>query len=516
MDKDTRLINSFALSQKIIHTIISWFLKKRLHQMQLFLTNPLEVQNDILMRLIATNHSCKFGKQHQFKQINDYHSFIKNIPLQNYESLAQYIDRMRNGEQHILITEKVKWFAKSSGTSNAKSKFIPITKSALEDNHYKAVKDLLAVYLNNNPQAKMFEGKGLRLGGSSELYKESDTSFGDLSAIIIENLPIWADLKSTPKQKTALLAEWESKMEHIIAETIPENVTNLAGVPSWMLVLIKKILIDNKKENLLEIWPNLEVYFHGGVSFKPYKAQFKKLIPKANFKYYEIYNASEGFFAFQDQNNSDELLLLLDYGIFYEFIPMDNYNGLQSNTIPLEEVILDKNYALVITTNSGLWRYVVGDTVAFTSLNPYRIKVTGRTQHYINTFGEELIMDNAEKALAKTCKNFDAIVQEYTLAPVFMADNTKGKHQWLIEFVQKPKDINAFTKALDNALQNLNSDYEAKRYKDITLENLVITIAKNGLFYKWLEKHQKIGGQHKIARLQNDRILIDELLEMNM
>jgi len=484
--------------------------------MQLFLTNPLEVQKDILSQLIHINTSCAFGKQHQFEQIKDYPDFTKHIPLQNYESLANYIDTMRDGAQNVLTSQKVKWFAKSSGTSNAKSKFIPITKSALEDNHYKAVKDLLAVYLHNNPEAKMFEGKGLRLGGSSELYKESDTSFGDLSAIIIENLPIWADLKSTPKQKTALLAEWESKMEQIITETVPENVTNLAGVPSWMLVLIKKILSDTKKENLLEIWPNLEVYFHGGVSFKPYKAQFEKLIPNADFKYYEIYNASEGFFAFQDQNDSEELLLLLDYGIFYEFIPMDSFEGLQSKTIPLEKVALDKNYALVITTNGGLWRYIVGDTIAFSCLKPYRIKVTGRTQHYINTFGEELIMDNAEKALAKTCKAFDTIVQEYTVAPIFMADNSKGKHQWLIEFIQKPNDLIDFANTLDKALQDLNSDYEAKRYKDITLDNLEISIAQQGLFHKWLEKHQKIGGQHKIARLQNNRSLIEELLEMNM
>jgi len=502
------------MSQKIIHNLIAWFLKKRLHAMQLFLENPIEVQYDILLQLISNNKKTVFAKRFKFDKIHDYKSFIAQVPLQNYETLSPFIARMRKGEKYVLTQEKVKWFAKSSGTSNAKSKFIPITKTFLENNHYSAVKDLLAIYLYNNPESKMFEGKGLRLGGSSEMYQESDTSFGDLSAIIIENLPIWADLKSTPKQETALLGEWEEKMQKIITETQNENVTNLAGVPSWMLVLMQKMLQESGKENLLEVWPNLEVYFHGGVHFMPYKKQFEQLIPKKNFKYYEIYNASEGFFAFQDQNNSDELLLLLDYDIFYEFIPVENFNELASKTVLLNDVELHKNYALVISTTSGLWRYIVGDTVQFTSLKPFRIKVTGRTQHFINAFGEELIIDNAEKALAKVCKKQQVIINEYTVAPVFIDNKTQGKHQWVIEFKKAPKDIKKFAKSLDLALQELNSDYEAKRYKNITLAPLEIIIAPENLFLSWLEKHQKIGGQHKIPRLQNNRAFIDELLSM--
>ena len=503
------------MSQKIVHTVIAWFLKKRLHHMQLFFEHPFDVQRDILLALIAQNKNCLFGKEHQFETLQNYNDFSQKVPLQNYESLASYITKMQAGKQNILTSNSVKWFAKSSGTSNAKSKFIPITKVSLEDGHYKAVKDLLAVYLHNNPTSKMFEGKGLRLGGSSKNYKEQETVVGDLSAIIIENLPIWADLRSTPKQETALLTEWEEKMQRIIAESAEDNVTNIAGVPSWMLILLRKMLQQYGKSNLLALWPNLEVYFHGGVNFAPYKKQFEQLIPKEDFKYYEIYNASEGFFAFQDRNYKNDLLLLLDHGIFYEFIPMTAFNGLASKTIQLKEVELNTNYAIVITTNGGLWRYIVGDTITFTALKPFRIKVTGRIQHFINSFGEELIIDNAEKGLQEACKIHQAIVSEYTAAPVFIASETKGKHQWLIAFDQKPKDLKLFTKTLDFTLQTLNSDYEAKRYKNITLDMLELIITPKSTFYNWLEQHNKIGGQHKIPRLQNNRVLMDELLEIH-
>ena len=483
--------------------------------MQLFLEHPFDVQRDILLTLIQQNKKCLFGQEYQFKIIQNYTDFVQKIPLQNYESLAPYIVKMQTGKQSILTSDAVKWFAKSSGTSNAKSKFIPITKASLELGHYKAVKDLLAVYLHNNPNSKMFEGKGLRLGGSSESYKQQDTIVGDLSAIIIENLPIWADLRSTPKQEIALLSEWEEKMQRIIAESAEDNVTNIAGVPSWMLILLRKMLQQYGKSDLLALWPNLEVYFHGGVNFAPYKKQFEQLIPQKDFKYYEIYNASEGFFAFQDQNYKNDLLLLLDHGIFYEFIPMRYFNGLASKTIPLQDVELNTNYAIVITTNGGLWRYIVGDTIIFTALKPFRIKVTGRTQHFINTFGEELIIDNAEKALQEACEKYQAIVSEYTVAPVFMARKTKGKHQWLIAFDQYPKDLKTFAKTLDLALQALNSDYEAKRYKNITLDMLELITTSKSTFYNWLEQHKKIGGQHKIPRLQNNRVLIDELLTIH-
>jgi hypothetical protein len=499
----------------LINSVISWFLKKRKHQMELFLKYPIDVQYELLLRLIYFAKDTELGKKYKFSSIKNYSNFCKKVPLQYYESIEPLIERARKGEQNLFWPTRIKWFAKSSGTTNAKSKFIPVSDEALENCHYKAVKDMLCLYVNNNEDTLMFSGKSLRLGGSSAVYEDNNTYFGDLSAIIIENLPLWADLSSAPKQKTALMGDWEIKMDKIVAETINEDITNLAGVPSWMLVLLNKVLEVTGKKNILEVWPNLEVYFHGGVNFSPYKEQFKKLIPKTDFKYYETYNASEGFFAIQDKNYSEDMLLILDYGIFYEFIPMDEFDGENSKTIPLEKVILNKNYALIITTNAGLWRYIIGDTIKFTSLNPYRIKVTGRTKHFINAFGEELIIDNAETALKLACKKSDAEILEYTAAPIFMKDNTKGSHEWMIEFSKKPKNIFLFTNELDKALQNVNSDYEAKRYLNITLNKPKITIAKKGLFYNWLKANNKLGGQHKVPRLCNTRKIIDELVALN-
>ncbi len=498
----------------LLNTFISWFLKKRKHQIDLFLKYPIDVQHELLAGLIQTAKQTEIGLKYNFKNINNYIDFIKNVPLQQYESFEPLIERARKGEQNIFWPTKIKWFAKSSGTTNAKSKFIPISDDSLENCHYKAVKDMLCLYVSNNESSKMFSGKNLRLGGSSSVYEDNDTYFGDLSAIIIENLPLWADYSSAPKQETALLGDWEVKMDKIVVETINKDITNLAGVPSWMLVLLNRVLEVTGKKNILEVWPNLEVYFHGGVNFNPYKEQYKKLIPKEDFKYYETYNASEGFFAIQDRNYSDEMLIMLDYGIFYEFIPMCDFDGENSKTIPLEQVILNKNYALVITTNAGLWRYIIGDTIKFTSLNPYRIKVTGRTKHFINAFGEELIIENAETALKKACKQTNSEILEYTAAPIFMTENKKGAHEWLIEFSKKPTNINFFIEILDNALKSLNSDYEAKRNLNITLETPKITIAKKGLFYQWLKTKSKLGGQHKIPRLSNNRKIIDEILSI--
>ena len=483
--------------------------------MELFLKFPIDVQEELLLRLLYFAKDTQIGKKYQFNTITNYKIFIKAVPLQYYESMEPLFERARKGEQNIFWPTKIKWFAKSSGTTNAKSKFIPVSDEALEKCHYKAVKDMLCLYVNNNEETKMFSGKNLRLGGSSAVYEDNNTYFGDLSAIIIENLPLWADYSSAPKQKTALLGDWEIKMDRIIEETIDKDITNLAGVPSWMLVLLNKVLETTGKNNILEVWPNLEVYFHGGVNFNPYREQFKKIIPKKDFKYYETYNASEGFFAIQDRNYSDEMLLMLDYGVYYEFISMDEFDGEHSQTIPLKKVVLNKNYALVITTNAGLWRYIIGDTIKFTSLNPYRIKVTGRTKHFINAFGEEIIIDNAETALKLACKKTDTEILEYTAAPIFMKENTKGSHEWLIEFSKKPKDIQFFTEILDNALKSINSDYEAKRYLNITLNIPKVTIAKKGLFYQWLKNNNKLGGQHKIPRLCNTRKIIDELLKIN-
>ena len=388
----------------LVNSIASWFLKKRFHQIELFLKYPHEVQNELILTLIDIAKDTEIGKTYDFASIDTYEKFSERVPVKNYEGYKDVIERSRQGEQNLFWPTPIKWFAKSSGTTNAKSKFIPVSSDSLEDCHYAASKDLLCMYLNNNEDSQLFTGKSLRLGGSKELYKENGTAFGDLSAILIDNMPFWAEFSSTPSNKVSLMSDWEYKMQAIVDETINENVTSLAGVPSWMLVLLNNVLETTGKHNLLEVWPNLEVYFHGGVSFLPYTEQYKSIIPKSDFKYYEIYNASEGFFAIQDQNNSSELLLMLDYGIFYEFIPMDTHGTPHQKVIPLSEVKKGVNYAIVITTNAGLWRYKVGDTIRFTSLNPYRIKVSGRTKHHINAFGEELIIENAEDALRRVCK----------------------------------------------------------------------------------------------------------------
>ena len=484
--------------------------------MELFLKYPIDVQNELLFKLLNKAKNTEVGNTYNFSNINTYKEFAKKVPIQQYESIEPYIERARKGEQNIFWPTPIKWFAKSSGTTNSKSKFIPVSDEALEDCHMKAGKDMLCLYFNNNENAQLFTGKGLRLGGSSAVYEDNNSSFGDLSAIIIENMPFWADFSSAPKQETALMEEWEQKIKAIIDETIDEDITSLVGVPSWMLVLLNKVLERTGKNNILEVWPNLEVYFHGGVNFNPYREQFKKMIPKSDFKYYETYNASEGFFAIQDVNDSFDLLLMLDYGIFYEFIPMDQFDGENSITIPLNEVELDKNYALVITSNGGLWRYLIGDTVKFTSLDPYRIRITGRTKHFINVFGEELIIENAENALKKACFSTDCEISEYTVAPIFMNGNKNGGHEWLIEFRKRPASIESFTEILDKELKDINSDYEAKRYNDLTLAMPKINIAEDGLFYTWLKQNGKLGGQHKVPRLSNSRKHLEELMNLKI
>ena len=499
----------------LFNSIGSWLLKKRYYQIELFLRYPEEVQLEVLNQLLLTARHTEIGKQFGFEDLTKYEDFKERVPLCTYEDIQPLIERCRKGEQNLFWPTPIKWFAKSSGTTSAKSKFIPVSTEALEDCHYKAGKDMLSLYFNNNEDSRLLRGKSLRLGGSKELYEYNNTFFGDLSAILIDNLPFWAELGSTPSHKVALMSEWEEKMEAIVNETIQENVTSFAGVPSWMLVLLNKVLEKTGKANLFEVWENLEVYFHGGVSFNPYEQQYRKLLPGSRFKYYEIYNASEGFFAIQDRNHSDELLLMLDYGIFYEFIPMDTYGTPQQRVLPLWEVQTGKNYAIVITTNAGLWRYRIGDTVRFTSTSPYRIKITGRTKHYINVFGEELIIENVEKALKKACKNTQSELVDYTVAPVFMQGKEKGAHEWLIEFRTPPKDPDYFNELLDTALKSLNSDYEAKRYNNMTLTRPRIHIARKNLFYDWLKKNNKLGGQHKVPRLSNERKYLEELLRMN-
>ncbi len=499
----------------LFNSIASWLLKKRYHQIELFLKYPGEVQEEVLFQLLGIAEDTKIGRKHEFNSITSYKTFSERIPIVSYEEIEPLIERTRRGEQNIFWPTNIKWFAKSSGTTNAKSKFIPVSAEALEDCHYKSGKDLLCLYLNNNENSQLFTGKSLRLGGSKELYEDNGTFFGDLSAILIDNMPFWAELSSTPSSRVSLMGEWETKINAIIQESIQENVTSLAGVPSWMLVLLNKVLEETGKKDLFEVWENLEVYFHGGVSFNPYLEQYNNLLPKKSFNYYEIYNASEGFFAIQDRNNADDLLLMLDYGIFYEFIPMEAYGLSDQKAIPLWEVEVNKNYAIIITTNSGLWRYKIGDTVRFTSTNPYRIKITGRTKHHINAFGEELIIENAEEALKNSCQKTGAEIIDYTAAPIFMSRNEKGAHEWIIEFRKAPEEIQYFTEVLDNALKSLNSDYEAKRYNSLTLKMPKVHMARKNLFYDWLKSKGKLGGQHKIPRLSNERAYLDELLEMN-
>lgn len=500
----------------IINSIASFILKKRIHQMELFLKYPHEVQEELLFSLLKQAENTFIGKQYEFNSITNYKTFSERVPVSTYEELEPLIERTRKGEQNIFWNTPIKWFAKSSGTTNAKSKFIPVSSEALENCHYKASKDLLCLYLNNNEESQLFVGKSLRLGGSKQLYEDNNTFFGDLSAILIDNMPIWAEFSSTPSSSISLMGDWENKMPAIINETINENVTSLAGVPSWMMVLLNKTLEQTGKQNMLEIWPNAEVYFHGGVNFDPYREQYKKLFPKDNFQYYEIYNASEGFFALQDLNNSNDLLLMLDYGIFYEFIPMDTFGQPTQRIIRLNEVELNKNYAVVITTNSGLWRYMIGDTIRFTSLNPYRIRVTGRTKHHLNVFGEELMVENTEMALTATCKELNCEIIDYTVAPIFMKDKKQGAHEWMVEFKKLPENMMTFSEVLDRNLKNLNSDYEAKRHNNMTLNPLVLNVAKTGLFYDWLKENDKLGGQHKIPRLSNDRNYMEQLLRMQL
>lgn len=496
----------------IFNSVASFFLKRRISQIELFKDYPIEVQQEVLRKMIVYSIDTEIGKKYDFKTIRHYNDFKERLPTVTYEEIYEDIERNRKGEQNIFWRTPIKWFAKSSGTTNAKSKFIPISFESLEDCHYKAGKDMLSLYFNNNVNSQLLVGKCLRLGGSREIYENNDSYYGDLSAIMIDNLPFWAELSSTPSSKTSLIPEWEDKVKAIIKESMNQKVTSFAGVPSWMLSLLQQVIEKTGKDNILEIWQDAEVYFHGGVSFEPYRNLYNKLFPSKDFKYFEIFNASEGFFAIQDQNSSTELLLMLDYGIFYEFIPV---NGSESEIVSLADVRLNTNYEMVITTNSGLWRYKIGDTIKFTCLNPYRVKVTGRTKHFINVFGEELVVENAEMALSKTTELTKSEISNYTVGPIFMSDKTKGSHEWIIEFSKEPDDINKFAEILDLSLQSLNSDYEAKRYKDSTLELPKIIKGRKNLFYDWLRSRNKLGGQNKIPRLSNSREYVEELLGIN-
>lgn len=498
----------------ILNAVLSWFMKKRMHQIELFLKYPVEVQLEWMKKLVQRAAFTEWGLQYEFNSIESPDTFKNRIPLHDYNQLQPYIDRIRNGEQNILWPAKIVWFARSSGTTGSKSKYIPVSNEALEECHFKGGKDLLSIYCNNNPDTRIFDGKTLGLGGTHDYSSENPGPYhGDVSAVIMQNLPFWFELIRTPDLSTALMDDWEAKLLRIAEITSQENVTIISGVPSWMLLLLSKVLEINKTNLIQEIWPNLEMFAHGGVNFNPYKDKFRSICP-GNMNYIETYNASEGFFGIQDRNQADDMLLMLDYGIFYEFIPLDQANDDQPDTIWLDQVETDVPYAMVISTNSGLWRYRIGDVIMFTSLHPFRIRILGRTRSFINAFGEELMVENAEKAIEAACLAASASVMEFTAAPIYLNGNASGAHQWIIEFSKEPSDFDHFTRELDRSLKNLNSDYEAKRFKDLILGMPQIIKAPKGTFYRWMKQKGKLGGQHKVPRLHNNRLYVDEIVRL--
>lgn len=491
-------------------------MKKRIHQIELFIKYPGEVQLEWLRKLLRMSKGTEWGKKFDFSSLQSYEQYRERLPVVEYDSLKPEIDRLRTGEHNILWPTEIRWFARSSGTTSDRSKYIPVSQEALEECHFKGGKDMLSLYCHNYPESELFSGKAIGMGGSHQIVEVNNETYyqGDLSAILMQNLPFWVEFLRIPDLSIALMNEWESKIEKMARITARENVTNISGVPSWTLLLFKRVLEITGKDNLMEVWPNFELFIHGGVNFNPYREQFQKILPSLKVHYLETYNASEGFFGIQDRSKADDMLLMLDYGIFYEFIPMENINEPCPKAIPLWETELQKQYAMLITTNAGLWRYLIGDTVWFTSQKPYRIQITGRTRNFINVFGEELIVDNAEKAISIASERCHAMVSDYTVAPIFMEQGGKGAHEWLIEFNKEPEDISFFSSTLDNALKSLNSDYEAKRYHNLILGEPVIRVMPVGTFYSWLKSKGKLGGQYKIPRLSNNRKYIEEILSL--
>lgn len=496
----------------LISPAISSLARMRLWRIEGWKNNPVEAQREVLQDLVTSAQYTEIGRKYRFHELFNIHSFKQAVPVHEYDDLKPYIERMMNGEQNLLWDTPVYWFAKSSGTTSDKSKFIPVSEESLEDCHYKAAKDVLTMYYQFNPDSELLTGKGLVIGGSHTINPmNNEAQYGDLSAVLLQNSPFWGHWLRTPDLSIALMDEWESKIEKLAASTIKENVTSVSGVPTWTLVLFKRILQITGKKTMAEVWPSFELFMHGGVSFTPYREQFDKLIGK-KINYLEMYNASEGFFAAQERPGDDGMLLFTDHGIFMEFMPVSEYGKKNPSTIGLHEVELGKNYAQIISTNGGLWRYIVGDTIQFTSLDPFRVKVSGRLKHFINAFGEEVIVDNTDKAIAIASQRTGAVVNDYTAAPVYFSDTSNGAHEWLIEFEKEPENMSTFTKELDAALKSINSDYEAKRYKDIALHLPVIHSLKKGVFNNWLRSKGKLGGQHKVPRLSNERKFLEEIL----
>lgn len=501
----------------IINSILTWVMKKRIHQIELFRKYPHDVQQELFKKLIQSAKNTEFGKKYGFSDIKNNEQFRREVPVFTYEAISPYIERNMRGEQNILWPSEIKWFAKSSGTTNARSKFIPVSNEALEDCHFNGGKDLLSLYCNNHPETLIFDGKGLTIGGSQQINQHDgnkESFYGDVSAVIMSNLPYWTKFVRTPNLDIALMDEWEEKIEKMAEHTLNENVTSISGVPTWTIVLLQRILEITGKTDIREVWPNLEVFFHGAVAFGPYRNIFNNLIKSSGMRYMETYNASEGFFGIQDDPNSEEMLLMLDYGIFYEFVPFDHMNVSEPKVIGLDEVELGQHYALLISTNAGLWRYNIGDTIVFTSLKPYKIKISGRTKHFINAFGEELVVENAEKAIATACEKTGALINNFTAAPKYFEQNEQGSHEWIVEFEKSPSDQEEFVKILDATLRELNSDYDAKRHKSIALKMPIVHQAAPGTFYQWMKKRGKLGGQNKVPRLSNSREYLDDLLTM--
>jgi hypothetical protein len=496
---------------KLLSPAISRFARWRLWSIEKWMSDAASNQFDVWQDLFAAGQYTEFGRMYNFSHIQSLEDFKNTVPIQEYDSLKPFIERMMKGEENILWNTPISWFAKSSGTTSDKSKFIPVSEESLQDNHYKASKDVLSFYYASHPESDLLTGKSLIIGGSHQISQvNEEVHCGDLSAVIVQNSPFWSNWIRTPDTSIILMDEWESKIEKLAQSTILENVTSMAGVPTWLIVLLKRILEITGKQTIKEVWPSLELYMHGGVSFVPYKQQFEKLIG-APINYLEMYNASEGFFAAQDDVTKEGMLLMCDHGIFYEFMPLSEYGKEFPETIQLDDVQTGVNYALVITTNGGLWRYLVGDTIQFVSLDPFRIKVSGRIKHYINAFGEEIIIDNTDQAIAVASQKTGAVVKDYSAAPVYFSEEGNGAHEWLIEFEREPSDLEGFTSELDIALKNINSDYEAKRYKDIALRMPLIKSVPLNTFTNWLSSKGKLGGQHKVPRLSNERTIIEDI-----
>lgn len=498
---------------KLLSPAISGLARMRLWRIDAWKNHPEDSQREVLQDIVTSAQYTEFGKKYNFSKLFSIKSFKKAVPIHEYDDIKPYIQRIMDGEQNILWNTPIYWFAKSSGTTSDRSKFIPVSDESLQDCHYKAAKDVLTLYYAYNPDSDLLTGKGLVIGGSHNIHQfNEDAQYGDLSAVLLQNTPFWGSWIRTPELSIALMDEWEEKIEKLAYSTIKENVTSISGVPTWTMVLFKRILELTGKNSISEVWPSLELYIHGGVSFKPYREQFNRLIGK-KINYLEMYNASEGFIAAQENPEDEGMLLFVDHGIFMEFMPVSEYGKADPHTIGLSKVETGKNYAPVISTNGGLWRYLLGDTIQFTSLKPYKIIVSGRVRHYINAFGEELIVDNTDRAISMASEKTNSIVNDYTAAPIYFSDNSNGAHEWLIEFDKEPENPEAFVKELDTALQSLNSDYEAKRHKNIALRMPVVRVLKKGSFNNWLKSRGKLGGQHKVPRLSNERTFIEEILQ---